>query len=223
MIDENKEQLRNLFRNYNVLDVQPAISVRLPDDMSALQVVLGACSPATPCPGRSRPLMPGPAPPDGDHRPGHSPLPGGHALHPHELVLQDRVSDPHSLPRDGLTSPAPGTVTEAGRQGPEMPAQSSLLHQPLFLLPSRHKRKLKAIVAGSTGEQGLGGGAESAGGAPRGLERLPHKAGSTPLAQQGAPLPSMPQRFSLQGTVVSSTSWTCPTPTSIPSMGEWGP
>lgn len=38
MIDENKEQLRNLFRNYNVLDVQPAISVRLPEDMSALQV-----------------------------------------------------------------------------------------------------------------------------------------------------------------------------------------
>lgn len=38
MIDENKEQLRNLFRNYNVLDVQPAISIRLPDDMSALQV-----------------------------------------------------------------------------------------------------------------------------------------------------------------------------------------
>lgn len=38
MIDENKEQLRNLFRNYNVLDVQPAISARLPDDMSALQV-----------------------------------------------------------------------------------------------------------------------------------------------------------------------------------------
>lgn len=41
MIDENKEQLRNLFRNYNVLDVQPAISVRLPDDMSALQVPHG--------------------------------------------------------------------------------------------------------------------------------------------------------------------------------------
>ena len=40
MIDENKEQLRNLFRNYNVLDVQPAISVRPPDDMSALQVPL---------------------------------------------------------------------------------------------------------------------------------------------------------------------------------------
>uniref|UniRef100_A0A8C4MLL8 Cadherin-23 n=1 Tax=Equus asinus asinus TaxID=83772 RepID=A0A8C4MLL8_EQUAS len=40
MIDENKEQLRNLFRNYNVLDVQPAISVRLPDDMSALQMVI---------------------------------------------------------------------------------------------------------------------------------------------------------------------------------------
>ncbi|XP_024595528.1 cadherin-23 isoform X8 [Neophocaena asiaeorientalis asiaeorientalis] len=38
MIDENKEQLRNLFRNYNVLDVQPAISVQLPEDMSALQM-----------------------------------------------------------------------------------------------------------------------------------------------------------------------------------------
>lgn len=62
MIDENKEQLRNLFRNYNVLDVQPAISVRLPDDMSALQVVLVTPSPTTPRPGRSRPLMPGPLP-----------------------------------------------------------------------------------------------------------------------------------------------------------------
>ncbi|XP_045295496.1 cadherin-23 isoform X9 [Leopardus geoffroyi] len=40
MIDENKEQLRNLFRNYNVLDVQPAISARLPDDMSALQMAI---------------------------------------------------------------------------------------------------------------------------------------------------------------------------------------
>uniref|UniRef100_A0A5F9CWR8 Cadherin related 23 n=1 Tax=Oryctolagus cuniculus TaxID=9986 RepID=A0A5F9CWR8_RABIT len=40
MIDENKEQLHNLFRNYNVLDVQPAISVRLPDDMSALQMAI---------------------------------------------------------------------------------------------------------------------------------------------------------------------------------------
>nr|XP_044993449.1 cadherin-23 [Jaculus jaculus] len=40
IIDENKEQLRNLFRNYNVLDVQPAISVRLPDDMSALQMAI---------------------------------------------------------------------------------------------------------------------------------------------------------------------------------------
>lgn len=40
MIDENKEQLRNLFRNYNVLDVQPAISVRPPDDMSALQMAI---------------------------------------------------------------------------------------------------------------------------------------------------------------------------------------
>ncbi|XP_060130890.1 cadherin-23 isoform X1 [Zootoca vivipara] len=40
MIDENKEQLRNLFRNYNVLDVQPAITARAPDDMSALQMAI---------------------------------------------------------------------------------------------------------------------------------------------------------------------------------------
>lgn len=46
MIDENQEQLRNLFRNYNVLDVQPAISVQLPDDMSALQVPLGHLLPS---------------------------------------------------------------------------------------------------------------------------------------------------------------------------------
>lgn len=38
MIDENKEQLRNLFRKYNVVDVQPAISDKLPDDISTLQV-----------------------------------------------------------------------------------------------------------------------------------------------------------------------------------------
>ncbi|XP_056655278.1 cadherin-23 isoform X1 [Monodelphis domestica] len=40
MIDENKEQLRNLFRNYNVLDVQPAITPRLPEDMSNLQMAI---------------------------------------------------------------------------------------------------------------------------------------------------------------------------------------
>ncbi|XP_072726843.1 cadherin-23-like isoform X2 [Ciconia boyciana] len=40
MIDENKEQLRNLFRNYNVLDVQPAIMARAPDDLSALQMAI---------------------------------------------------------------------------------------------------------------------------------------------------------------------------------------
>lgn len=38
MIDENKEQLRNLFRTYNVVDVQPAVSDKLPDDISTLQV-----------------------------------------------------------------------------------------------------------------------------------------------------------------------------------------
>ncbi|NWZ91402.1 CAD23 protein, partial [Nesospiza acunhae] len=40
MIDENKEQLRNLFRNYNVLDVQPAIAARALDDLSALQMAI---------------------------------------------------------------------------------------------------------------------------------------------------------------------------------------
>ncbi|XP_068807021.1 cadherin-23 isoform X2 [Struthio camelus] len=40
MIDENKEQLRNLFRNYNVLDVQPAITTRAPDDLSTLQMAI---------------------------------------------------------------------------------------------------------------------------------------------------------------------------------------
>lgn len=95
MIDENKEQLRNLFRNYNVLDVQPAISVRLPDDMSALQVPLVVPTPQPPlCPGCAHLLTPGPVSPDGNHCPGHPPLPGCHALHPHELVLQDRVSYP---------------------------------------------------------------------------------------------------------------------------------
>lgn len=57
MIDENKEQLRNLFRNYNVLDVQPAISVQLPDDMSALQVRVLCLSP----PACSLGCAPGPA------------------------------------------------------------------------------------------------------------------------------------------------------------------
>ncbi|XP_048863831.1 cadherin-23 isoform X2 [Brienomyrus brachyistius] len=38
MIDENKEQLRNLFRNYNVLDVQPALSRKAPVDMTTLQM-----------------------------------------------------------------------------------------------------------------------------------------------------------------------------------------
>uniref|UniRef100_A0A3Q2QWK0 Cadherin-23 n=1 Tax=Fundulus heteroclitus TaxID=8078 RepID=A0A3Q2QWK0_FUNHE len=40
MIDENKEQLRNLFRTYNVVDVQPAVGDQLPDDISTLQLVI---------------------------------------------------------------------------------------------------------------------------------------------------------------------------------------
>lgn len=59
MIDENKEQLRNLFRNYNVMDVQPAISIQLPEDMSALQVPLVAPAPQPPShPGCAHPLTP---------------------------------------------------------------------------------------------------------------------------------------------------------------------
>ncbi|KAG7268019.1 hypothetical protein CRUP_021200 [Coryphaenoides rupestris] len=41
MIDENKEQLRNLFRTYNILDVQPAVSGKVPDDFSTLQGTFG--------------------------------------------------------------------------------------------------------------------------------------------------------------------------------------
>ncbi|XP_075073149.1 cadherin-23 [Mixophyes fleayi] len=40
MIDENKEQLRNLFRNYNVLDVQPATAASATEDLSALQMAI---------------------------------------------------------------------------------------------------------------------------------------------------------------------------------------
>ncbi|KAM9327300.1 cadherin-23 [Gastrophryne carolinensis] len=40
MIDENKEQLRNLFRNYNVMDVQPATAPAAPEDLSALQMAI---------------------------------------------------------------------------------------------------------------------------------------------------------------------------------------
>ncbi|XP_069466826.1 cadherin-23 isoform X2 [Ambystoma mexicanum] len=40
MIDANKEQLRNLFRNYNVMDVQPATVVQAEADLSALQMAI---------------------------------------------------------------------------------------------------------------------------------------------------------------------------------------
>ena len=153
MIDENKEQLRNLFRNYNVLDVQPAISVRPPDDMSALQVPLVTPPPQAPCcPGCSHPLRPSPAPLDGDHCPGHSPLPGCHALHPHELVLQDCVSDPYC---PALRQADRGqSRRQAGPLGPKVPVQPQP-PSPAPLLLSRHKRKLKDIVAGSAGKRGL--------------------------------------------------------------------
>ncbi|XP_031734609.1 cadherin-23 isoform X2 [Anarrhichthys ocellatus] len=40
MIDENKEQLRNLFRKHTVVDVQPAVSDKLPNDITTLQLVI---------------------------------------------------------------------------------------------------------------------------------------------------------------------------------------
>ncbi|XP_068183037.1 cadherin-23 [Antennarius striatus] len=40
MIDENKEQLKNLFRTHNVVDVQPAVTDKLPDDITTLQLVI---------------------------------------------------------------------------------------------------------------------------------------------------------------------------------------
>lgn len=56
MIDENKEQLRSLFRTYNVVDVQPAVSDKLPDDISTLQVCTAATTGETQLVLCSRPL-----------------------------------------------------------------------------------------------------------------------------------------------------------------------
>lgn len=127
MIDENKEQLRNLFRNYNVLDVQPAITTRAPDDLSALQVtahlglemalhglegcftqiILGGCPPlgAGSMPEVATTSL---SLPDGNHCAGRPALPGCHALHPHELVLPDSVSNTRALPRQPQCSHGPG-------------------------------------------------------------------------------------------------------------------
>ncbi|XP_076829939.1 cadherin-23, partial [Brachyhypopomus gauderio] len=40
MIDENREQLRTLFRKYNIMDVQPAVSARAPDDLTTMQMAI---------------------------------------------------------------------------------------------------------------------------------------------------------------------------------------
>ncbi|XP_078716087.1 cadherin-23 [Lampetra fluviatilis] len=40
LIDDNKEQLKNLFRNYNVLDVQPAVVATKSDDLTSLQMAV---------------------------------------------------------------------------------------------------------------------------------------------------------------------------------------
>uniref|UniRef100_A0A4W4GSM4 Cadherin-23 n=1 Tax=Electrophorus electricus TaxID=8005 RepID=A0A4W4GSM4_ELEEL len=40
LIDENREQLRTLFRNYNIVDVQPAVSARAPEDLTTMQMAI---------------------------------------------------------------------------------------------------------------------------------------------------------------------------------------
>lgn len=116
MIDENKEQLRNLFRNYNVLDVQPAISVQLPDDMSALQVRELGLSPRSGLLPLEQPANGWPAlSSDGHHCPGHPSVLGRHAVCPHELVLQDHVSVPTSGPsQNSRCLPDSGAPRQAG-------------------------------------------------------------------------------------------------------------
>ncbi|XP_064125746.1 cadherin-23 isoform X4 [Loxodonta africana] len=122
MIDENKEQLRNLFRNYNVLDVQPAISVRLPDDMSALQVPLAAHQPPQPLAALTA---------------------CGGALLPGLWPRRPTRACP-SLPQMAII----------------VLAILLFLAAMLFILMNWyyrtiHKRKLKAIVAGSAGNRGF--------------------------------------------------------------------
>lgn len=108
MIDENKEQLRNLFRNYNILDVQPAVTGRAPDDLTTLQVsVCVYTSSKSSCHLEClelQELLPlckstikhsnkffSVVFPDGHHYSGGAALPRCYAVHLHELVL------PHSV------------------------------------------------------------------------------------------------------------------------------
>lgn len=93
MIDENKEQLRNLFRNYNILDVQPAVTARAPDDLTTLQVcafvntyLLNLKSSCVNHLQVSSSLS------DGYNHLGGFALPCGHVVYPDELVLPHSVS-----------------------------------------------------------------------------------------------------------------------------------
>lgn len=111
---------------------------------------------------------------DGNHRAGCPALPGCHALHPHELVLPDSVSNSRALPipskmhgfntysTSPLQTPQPYLIQGYACEGllqicvsVSFPA-SSLFPSLSGCFFCRHKRKLKAIVAGSTGEQCLG-------------------------------------------------------------------
>lgn len=94
MIDENKEQLRNLFRNYNVLDVQPAVTARAPDDLTTLQVCVCMCIQCICCIKNTlyterTPLL---SLSDGHYHLGSFTLPCCHVVYPDELVLPHSVS-----------------------------------------------------------------------------------------------------------------------------------
>lgn len=92
MIDENKEQLRNLFRKHTVVDVQPAISDKLPDDITTLQVC-EARTPANPQAADDvvwslKPLLLFTA---GHHHPGCSAVLGRNSVCHNELALPQSV------------------------------------------------------------------------------------------------------------------------------------
>lgn len=125
-----------------------------------------------------------------------------------------------------LEADRPVRDSHGGRQGHQAlrcQSSSSLLHQPLFLFLFRHKRKLKAIVAGSAGETVMGGEMRGQLGLLGAWSTCLGGAQASPAPVECAPLPSVPPLSSLQGTGALWTSWTCPIPTSIPLMGEWSP
>lgn len=111
--------------------------------------------------------------------------------------------------------------TELGKYAWIRAAPASFTSPFLFLF--RHKRKLKAIVAGSAGETVMGGEMRGQLGLLGAWSACLGEAQASPARVECTPLPSVPPPSSLQGTGASWTSWTCPIPTSIPSTGEWSP